>query len=292
MDFNYYQQEALKTQQFDQEKKPLDEIVPFLGIVGETGSVIAELKKKLRDGNTYSNYHKQMTEELGDLLWYISNIASSHNLSLDDIAEQNLKKINERWIDDDPSKYKMFDEEFAKDEQFPREFEVQFTEYSEDGKTKLKVEKDGVLVGDPITDNAYEDDGYRYHDIFHYGYVAFLGWSPVLRKLLKLKRKSEKETDEVEDGARAAIIEELVSLFVYSHAKDHQLYKYADRIDSEVLRDIRRLVSSIEVKDCSSRQWEAAIIQSYKVFDELIKNKGGRVLISIKNRKLLYLGKN
>lgn len=292
MEFNYYQQEALKTQQFDKEKNQLDEIVPFLGIVGETGSVIAELKKKLRDGDNYSNYNKQIAEELGDLLWYISNIASNHGLKLGAIAEQNLKKITERWIDDDPGKYKILDEDYLPEEQFPREFEVRFTEYVEGGRVKLKVEKNGALVGDPITDNAYEDDGYRYHDIFHYGYVAFLGWSPVLRKLLKLKRKSEATTDEVEDGARAAIIEELISLFVYSHAKDHQLYKYADRIDSEVLRDIRRLVSSIEVKDCSSRQWETAIIQSYKVFDELVKNKGGRVLVSIKNHKLLYLGKN
>jgi hypothetical protein len=36
----------------------------------------------------------------------------------------------------------------------------------------------------------------------------------------------------------------------------------------------------------------SCIINSYKVFDELIKNNGGRVLVSIKNRRLIYLGKN
>jgi Mor family transcriptional regulator len=107
-----------------------------------------------------------------------------------------------------------------------------------------------------------------------------------------IKRKSKDTIDEVEDGARAAIIEELISLFVYSHAQNHQLFKYTDRVDSETLRDIQRLVTDLEVKDCSTRQWETAIIQAYKVFDELKKNKGGRVLVSIKNRKLLYLGKN
>ena len=154
------------------------------------------------------------------------------------------------------------------------------------------MEKDGEQIGNSITDNSYEDDGYRYHDIFHLGYVAFLGWSPVIRKLLENKRKSEDKIDEVEDGARAAIIEELISLFVYSHAQNHQLFKYTDRVDSEILRDITRLVSGIEVKECPTRQWETAIIQSYKVFDELRKNKGGRVLVSMKNRKLLYIGKN
>lgn len=291
MEFNHYQEIASKTQQFRDDDK-INEVIPFLGIIGETGSVVAEIKKRLRDGENYSNYGKQVEEELGDVLWYIAAIASQNGLKLDDIANSNLKKIKERWLDDDTSAYKILDDDYPSEEQFPREFEIRFTEFTEGDKLKLKVEKDGKLIGDPITDNAYKDDGYRYHDIFHYGYVAFLGWSPVLRKLMGIKRKSKDTIDEVEDGARAAIIEELISLFVYSHAQNHQLFKYTDRVDSETLRDIQRLVTNLEVKDCSTRQWETAIIQAYKVFDELKKNKGGRVLVSIKNRKLLYLGKN
>ena len=40
---------------------------------------------------------------------------------------------------------------------------------------------DGVLVGAALTDNAYQDDGYRFHDVFHIAFTAILGWSPVLR---------------------------------------------------------------------------------------------------------------
>jgi len=148
------------------------------------------------------------------------------------------------------------------------------------------------LIGDPLTDNSHEDDGYRFHDIFHYGYVAYLGWSPVIRKLLKLKRKSKDAIDEVEDGARAGITEELVTLYVYNHAQNHRLFKYSDRVDTEVLKTIQKLVSKIEVKDCTAKQWETCIINSYKVFDDLIKNNGGRVLVSIQNRKMIYIGKN
>jgi NTP pyrophosphatase (non-canonical NTP hydrolase) len=291
MEFNKYQEEAVLTKQFDKETEKVHEVIPFLGIIGETGSVVAELKKRLRDGENYSGYNKQIIEELGDVLWYVSTIAAQYDIKLEEIAQKNLEKIKERWIENDKSHYKMLDEEYPLEEQFEREFEVEFIEFTEDGKTKLKVEKNKIPVGDPITDNSHEDDFYRYHDIFHYGFVAFLGWSPVLRKLLKIKRKSENATDEVEDGARAAIIEELISLFVYSHAQNHQLFKYSDRVDSETLRDIQKLVSKIEVKDCTMRQWETAIIESYKVFSELIKNRGGRVLVSIKNRKLLYIGK-
>ena len=49
----------------------------------------------------------------------------------------------------------------------------------------------GEKIGDELTDNAYKDDGYRFHDVFHSAYVAILGWSPVIRKLLKRKRKSK-----------------------------------------------------------------------------------------------------
>ncbi len=109
---------------------------------------------------------------------------------------------------------------------------------------------------------------------------------------MNVKRRSHLSTDEIEDGARAAITEELVTLFIYNHAQNHRLFKYSDRVDTDVLKIVQKLVSKIEVKNCSAKQWETCIINSYKVFDELIKNDGGRVLVSIKNRRMFYIGKN
>lgn len=60
---------------------------------------------------------------------------------------------------------------------------------------------------------------YRFHDVFHLAYAAVLGWSPVLRALLKCKRKSHPWLDENQDGARAILIEEGISTFVFNHAK-------------------------------------------------------------------------
>ena len=51
--------------------------------------------------------------------------------------------------------------------------------------------------------NIADADGYRYHDIFHIANAVFLGWSPVVRALLRCKRKSQPHIDENEDGARA-----------------------------------------------------------------------------------------
>ena len=291
MNFKEYQKEAKKTIQKYVDRNEVDEIIPFLGIVGETGSVITELKKKIRDGDGYNNYGNQLAEELGDVLWYISAIATQNDISLEDIAEKNLIKTIDRFSDQDLSKFRIYDEGYPEKERFPREFEITFKEHTDGDKIKLEIFNNGKRIGDPLTDNAHEDDGYRYHDIFHFGYVAYMGWSPVVRKLMGVKRRSIDATDEVEDGARAAITEELISLYIYSHAQHHQLFKYSNRVDTEVLKTIQKLTSKIEVKDCTANQWETAIINSYLVFEELIKNKGGRVLVSIKNRKLIYIGK-
>ncbi|MCD9576337.1 nucleoside triphosphate pyrophosphohydrolase family protein [Flavobacterium soyae] len=292
--FSEYQLKAKKTIQDYIKGKEANKIVPFLGLIGEAGSVLTELKKNLRDGNAYTNYTNKLEEELGDVLWYISTIATENNLSLEDIAKSNLNKIKDRFDLEQSENFIIYDNDYPESEQFPREFEVEFLIIDEEGKSKVRVMNNTTekQLGNDITDNSHKEDSYRFHDIFHFGYVAFLGWSPVIRKLMGIKRKSHSATDEVEDGARAAITEELISLYIYSFAVDHQLFKYSDNVDSEVLKTIQKLVSGIEVKNCTQKQWETAIINSYKVFNELKTNNGGRVLVSIKNKKLIYLGKS
>ena len=293
MEFSEYQNKAKSTIQEYVKGKEVNKIIPFLGLIGEAGSVISELKKNLRDGNAYINYNNKLQEELGDVLWYISTIATENNLSLENIAEDNLNKIKDRFESEQPENFIVYDENYPQDEQFPREFEVEFKVVTEDNKEKVRLVNNTSQkqLGNDITDNSHKDDGYRFHDIFHLGYVAFLGWSPVVRKLMEIKRKSVEATDEVEDGARAAITEELISLYIYNYAIDHQLFKYSNNVDSEVLKTIQKLVSGIEVENCTQKQWETAIINSYKVLDELKNNNGGRVLVSIKNKRLTYLGK-
>lgn len=294
MEFEHYQQEASKTIQKNSTNISLTEVVPFLGIIGEIGSVVSQLKIKFRDGDSYIAYKKKLNEELGDVLWYIAAIATQNEISLEDVAKSNLNKVHDRFLEDDPSTYKDFDSEFPEHERFPEEFEIEFTAFEEDGKKKVEIidKRTNKPIGNQLTDNSYIDDGYRFHDIFHYGYLAVLGWSPVLRKLLDCKRKSDPQVDENEDGARAQIIEEMVSLFIYSHALEHDLLKYSNSVDSGIIKQAKNLAGDIEVKNCSGKQWERAILNSYEIFNKLRGNDGGRVLVSRKNRSLIYLGKN
>ena len=59
---------------------------PLLGLFGETGSLLSEVKKKQRDPVAYLGYEDSVLEELGDVLWYLVAVASRARLSLYDLA--------------------------------------------------------------------------------------------------------------------------------------------------------------------------------------------------------------
>jgi NTP pyrophosphatase (non-canonical NTP hydrolase) len=59
---------------------------PLLGLFGEVGSLLAEVKKKQRDTDSYAGYEPAVREELGDTLWYLANLATRAELSLPELA--------------------------------------------------------------------------------------------------------------------------------------------------------------------------------------------------------------
>ena len=98
--------------------------------------------------------------------------------------------------------------------------------------------------------------------------------------------------DEVEDGARAAILEEAITAFVYNHAKNHEFYKDISILDYELLKTVKGLVSGLEVKICPLTQWQKAILDGYRIFNQLLENNGGRVRLNLNEREIKYLGKD
>lgn len=292
MNFNEYQNQASSTDQ-NPNIKGIDGLtIPLLGLAGESGNLLSEFKKRLRDGDAHKLFIQEFKEELGDILWYLSNIASKLDLSLEEIAKENLIKILERWpTEQTPHKeHIFFDEDFQPEEQLPRELEVYFKEKIETDKICLEVFSDEVKIGDKLTDNSYEDDGYRFHDIFHLSYATFLGWSPVLRSISGRKRKSNPTIDEVEDGARAIILEELISLYIYNHVKNLNYLEGVQELDFNLMKTIKKLVLGVEVQECSIAQWERAILEGYRVFRQLRANGGGLVAVDLIEKKLSYLG--
>jgi NTP pyrophosphatase (non-canonical NTP hydrolase) len=261
----------------------------YLGLAGETGSVLTTLKKMLRDGEGFGSFKDKLKEELGDVLWYVAAIASTNGLSLEEIAAQNLLKVTDRFREENLLNLPRIDQSY--EERFPDEFVINFIEEQGPLFPEVKLVWDNGPLGDPLTDNSMEPNEYRYHDVFHLGHIAFLGWSPVFRHLMKLKRRSDPFTLDTEDRGRAQVAEEAVTLIIYNYAKGNKMLKESDRIDTELLRTVQQLVVDLEVSHVTAYQWEATIIQSYKVFHELVENKGGKVLASPLRRKLEYLGK-
>ncbi len=71
---------------------------PALGLAGEAGEVAEHAKKAIRDdGGTISDERRAaMGKELGDVLWYVAQIATELDLDLDEIAQGNLQKLLSR----------------------------------------------------------------------------------------------------------------------------------------------------------------------------------------------------
>lgn len=96
MNFDEYQKLSLRTAAAKDKHNELFHLV--LGLVGETGEIAEKLKKIVRDKNSDESVIDvdDMKKELGDVLWYVSVLADYLGISLNDIAEYNIKKLADR----------------------------------------------------------------------------------------------------------------------------------------------------------------------------------------------------
>lgn len=347
-----YSESAAKTDRLLDHKNHAD--ILLVGLFGEAGSVLAEFKKQIREGDSYPYYKNRLEEEIGDFLWYFVRYLkiSSHKeilqmLSIDEpdtaplmtkeesylkfgsnvselliaatnkdyAAEQeiclriwsllrsitttsgvnlrmatmnNLAKAESRW----PSKknvHERFDENVPVYEQLPRKLRVEFRELGV-GKEKKSVilRCNDLNFGARLTDNIQSGDFYRFHDIFHFSYMVFIGWSPVIRSLLNCKRKSIPEKDENQDGARAAIIEEAISATVFSYAKHMHFLEGITAIDYGILKLVKDFSLGFEVDTISLWQWEEAILTGFEIFRKLRDNAGGTVELDMLDRSMVF----
>lgn len=224
---------------------------------------------------------------IDSILNKISEICLFFDLSLEDVAESNWKKIQDFWIPQEQSSAKCFDLEFEIHERLPRKFVVDFVQIENGSALIMYI--NGLRFGDRLTDNAHQKDGYRFHDIFHLANVAFLGWSPVFRQLFNCKRKSKDKFDEVEDGARAAIIEEAVINHIYDYARDRDFLNNFKTVDFDILKRILNLVSGYEVESCKAWEWKMSILESYTIFRRFInlpKNHSARIKVNADKRTI------
>lgn len=345
--FVRYREAAKRTDQLAENPKHVDLLAA--GLFGETGSILAELKKKGREDAAYPVDSERLGEEVGDFLWYFARlttvltfnavkldvvpeqqrnddpignalalgaavgaliealrhntisdasseleavwqalvrVAAGSNICLEDAARKNLKKTNSRWPLE-RNWVPLFDSEFQEEERIPRKLEVEFRETGSSDKPVVVLRCNGLNVGDRLTDNYGTPDGYRFHDVFHFSYAVYLGWSPILRGLLKCKRKSRPKIDEARTARERASSRRRCRRRCSAEQR-MDYYDGIDSVDYDLLKTIQGFVKGFEVDRVPLWQWEEAILNGYRVFRELREHRGGLVILDLVERKLLY----
>jgi NTP pyrophosphatase (non-canonical NTP hydrolase) len=315
VEFSTYQQAACETSQL-RLGGPQGAIAPMLGLASETGSILNVYKKYLRDGMDLAANREFLREELGDLLWYLAAVATACGLDLEDIAQANLTRTSDRY----PRQHAgtgcadlpLFDAGYPDGERFPRRLVVAVTQRVlasgrragvlrlvsaepdsfPDGPVSVGGKPHGFRVGaelgDPLTDNSRRTDAYRFHDAIHLGFMAVLGWSPTMRALLRLKRKSSPDADECEDGARAIFAEEGLAAMLSRLAPARTGFLNQASIDGDVIEVAKAAATGLEAEAVPGWLWRAAICQGFRAMRLLGENDGGYLVADLDARDLAY----
>jgi NTP pyrophosphatase (non-canonical NTP hydrolase) len=96
MTFAEYQIKSRKTAMYPNLNNNF--IYPTLGLSGEAGEVAEKIKKIIRDKSSIvsEDDKKEIQKELGDVLWYVAQLATELNLNLDEVAQNNIDKLYSR----------------------------------------------------------------------------------------------------------------------------------------------------------------------------------------------------
>jgi NTP pyrophosphatase (non-canonical NTP hydrolase) len=96
MNFTEYQTQSRKTAKYPAIGHPV--IYPTLGLTNEAGEVAGKIKKIFRDkdGVIGADERAALKGELGDVLWYLAQVCTELDLSLEDVAGHNLEKLFSR----------------------------------------------------------------------------------------------------------------------------------------------------------------------------------------------------
>lgn len=270
---------------------------------GQDGTMTAQVQRDV------------LHRDLGDLMWRVAALTSAAGLDLGDVAAGSLAAVEDldgtdvderRW-----ATLPVFDAGFPDSERFPRRLMVAFQQRVDPlGRrmvtaTLRSANRSGVLVdewapgepagcpvgaplGDPLTDNARTPDGYRFHDAIHLGFLAVLGWSPNLRALLLVKRKSDAIVDECEDGARAIFAEEGLAAVLARLAQTHNGFQTPQTVTREAVEVARAATIGLEVHAVPGWLWRQAIWQGFRAMRQLVAHNGGQLVADLDARSLTY----
>jgi NTP pyrophosphatase (non-canonical NTP hydrolase) len=253
-----------------------------IALAGKVGLLLNEFS-----AGKIGNNRDVLSAHLAKIFRSLSRAATVADVDLRQAAHNNICKINSRWPR--TRQYRpLFDTAYSDAEQLPRKIEMHIVETQVAGRTCVFQLCNGVEIGSRLTDNKVVEDDYRFHDVFHLANAAILGWSPCLRALFRVKRKSRPEVDETQDGARAILIEEGLSTFVFHHALRLNYFDSIKSLDYSLLKTVQDFVTGYEVDQCPLWQWEQAILEGFEVFRKLRTHRRGVVTADLVERSITF----
>lgn len=95
MTINEYQRLAQRTANTGKPSLKIENGI--LGLCGETGEIAAVYKKYLYQGHELDRGH--MAEELGDVCWYVAELATGLGATLEEVMGRNIEKLRKRYPD-------------------------------------------------------------------------------------------------------------------------------------------------------------------------------------------------
>ena len=96
-----------------------------------------------------------------------------------------------------------------------------------------------------------------------------------MRALIKHKRKSKPDYDEAQDSGRAIVVEEGLTAWIFTRAKELNFFEGQDRVSLGMLKTIGEFVVGYEVSQCPLKLWERATLEGYEVFRQIRAAEGG-----------------
>ena len=178
--------------------------------------------------------------------WYLRALKAAR-VTFAEVVRKNIVKTRGRFLAPNYASMPTFDHTFEEAEQLPNHFEITIDQ-RKSGRSYMRW--NGVFIGDPLTDNILDPDGYRFHDVFHFSHAAILHWSPTFRALIKQKRKSDVKVDEAQDGGRAIVIEEGLTAWIFSRAKELNYFEGQKSLSFDLLKTVQQFVVGYEVAEC------------------------------------------
>ena len=85
-----------------------------------------------------------------------------------------------------------------------------------------------------------------------------------------------------------AVIEEGVAALVFDYARRHKMLEGVTVLDFQLLRTIKDMTSHLEVKQCTTGEWEQAILQGFNVWRAVLAANGGCIAVDLDRRHIDY----